>query len=123
MTFGAHGLSRTITLKFYQMMQNVIVISIQEKNRQFKLAAIQKAKNCHFSRIPELTQTIKIIHQNEALGISFSEKLISRSFEVTQGKKSRVKFDIKLEIFENDRTTGKTDFFHETDPKHMLKRI
>ena len=31
-TFGAHGLSRTITLKFYQKMQNVIVINIQEKN-------------------------------------------------------------------------------------------
>ena len=31
-TFGAHGLSWKITLKFYQKMQNVIVINIQEKN-------------------------------------------------------------------------------------------
>ena len=63
------------------------------KNRQYflaiwPLAAIQKAKNCHFSQISELTQTMQIIYQNEALGISFSEKLISRSFEFTQGQKS-----------------------------------
>ena len=100
-TFGAHGLSRTITLKFYQKMQNVIVINIQEKNRQYflaiwPLAAIQKAKNCHFSQISELTQTMQIIYQNEALGISFSEKLISRSFEVTQGQKSRKKGQISI---------------------------
>ena len=99
--FGAHGLSRTITLKFYQKMQNVIVINIQEKNRQYflaiwPLAAIQKAKNCHFSQISELTQTMQIIYQNEALGISFSEKLISRSFEVTQGQKSRKKGQISI---------------------------
>ena len=60
------------------------------------LAAIQKAKNCHFSQISELTQTMQIIYQNEALGISFSEKLISRSFEVTQGQKSRKKGQISI---------------------------
>ena len=30
-TFGAHGLSWTITFKFYQKIQNVSVINIQEK--------------------------------------------------------------------------------------------
>ena len=37
-TFGTHGLSWKITLKFYQKMQNVIVINIQEKNWQHFLA-------------------------------------------------------------------------------------
>ena len=78
-TFGAHGLSRTITLKFYQKMHNVIVINIQEKNRQYflaiwPLAAIQKARNCHFSQISEFTQSMQIIYQNEALYMSFSNK-------------------------------------------------
>ena len=100
-TFGAQGLSRTITFKFYQKMQNVIIINIQQKNWPYFLAiwpleAIQKAKNCHFSQISELTQTMQIIYQNEALGISFSEKLISRSFEVTQGQKSRKKGQISI---------------------------
>ena len=58
------------------------------------LAAIQKAKNCHFSQISELTQTVQIIYQNEALGISFSKNLVSRSFEFIRGQKSgkKVKF-------------------------------
>ncbi len=99
--FGAHGLSRAITLKFYEKMQNVIVINIQGKNWQYflaiwPLAAIQKAKNCHFSQISELTYTMQIIYQNEALDISFSQKLISRSFKVTQGQKSRKKGQISI---------------------------
>ena len=104
-TFGAQGLSRTITFKFYQKMQNVIIINIQQKNWPYFLAiwpleAIQKAKNCHFSQISELTQTMQIIYQNEALGISFSEKLVLRSFEVTQGQKlrKRVKFQYFFKV-------------------------
>ena len=92
-TFDTHALSRMLTLKFYQKMQNVIEINIQEKNDNFlaiwPLAAIQKAKNCHFSQISELTQSMQIIYQNEALGINFSEKLMSRSSEVIRGQKSR----------------------------------
>ena len=55
-----------------------------------------KSQKCHFSQISELTQTMQIIYQNEALDISFSEKLILRSFEVTQGRKSRKKGQISI---------------------------
>ena len=57
-TFGAHGSSRTITLKFDQKMQNLIVINIQEENDNiffavWALVAIQKVENCHFSQISD----------------------------------------------------------------------
>ena len=43
---------------------------------------------------------MQIIYQNEALGISFSEKLVLRSFEVTQGQKlrKRVKFQYFFKV-------------------------
>ena len=45
----------------------------------------------HLGQISKLTQSMQIIYQNEAIGISFSEKLVSRSYEVTRGQKSRKK--------------------------------
>ena len=47
-------------------------------------------------QISNLTQTMQIIYQNEALDISFSEKLVSRSSEVTRGQKSRKEGQISI---------------------------
>ena len=102
-TFGAHGLSWTITFKFYQKMQNMIKINIQEKidhiswqfGRNPGTTAIPwwpyKMSRFVFEQIWELTQTIQIIYKIEALGISFLENLVLRSFEVIRDPKIRKK--------------------------------
>ena len=42
-----------------------------------------------FGRISNLTESMEITYQNEALVIRCSKQLMSRSFEVTRGQKSR----------------------------------
>ena len=61
---------------------------------------IDKGSNYEFGvilgQISNLTQRMQIIYQNEALGISFLEKLVTRSSEVTQGLKSQKKLKFNL---------------------------
>ena len=102
-TFGAHGLSRTITLKFYQKMQNVIVINIQEKNRQYflaiwPLAAIQKPKIAILVKFQNWRKLCKLYIKMKLLASAFQKSWFqghSSSLKVKNHEK-RVKFQYFL---------------------------